>query len=95
MKSVNDHFYIQRVKAGDIHAFSGIVSKYQSMVLTVIRKMVDSQEDAEDITQMDNQSIDAISQISQLSVSNVKVKLHRIRKKLAVEINKLMQNENR
>jgi hypothetical protein len=28
-----------------------------------------------------------------MSVSNVKVKLHRIRKKLAVEINKLMYDE--
>ena len=186
MKSVNDHFYIQRVKDGDFHAFSQIVCKYQSMVLTIVKKMVDNREDAEDITQevfikvfkslgqfkeesefstwlyriaynttlselrkrkfsfvsvdellpienevvrdeieeldserklqhldsalkllppdeiflvtlyyMDNQSMDAISQISQLSVSNVKVKLHRIRKKLAAEINKSMQNENR
>jgi RNA polymerase sigma-70 factor (ECF subfamily) len=42
---------------------------------------------------MDGQSVESISRISNLTVSNVKVKLHRIRKKLAIEINKLMQDE--
>jgi RNA polymerase sigma-70 factor (ECF subfamily) len=41
------------------------------------------------------QSIDDISKISDLSVANVKVKLHRIRKKLALEINKLLDDENK
>jgi RNA polymerase sigma-70 factor (ECF subfamily) len=187
MKNGNDLFYIQRVKAGDIQAFSAIVSKYQQMVFTIVMKIVDNREDAEDITQevfikvfksiekfnatsefstwlyriaynttlselrkkklvftsidddfmfvndeltntndkeeeedievklqhldnalkklppdeiflvtlyyMDEQSIENISKISNLSVSNVKVKLHRIRKKLALEINKMMQDE--
>jgi len=39
---------------------------------------------------LDNQSVEEISRISNLSQANVKVKLHRIRKKLAIEINKLM-----
>jgi RNA polymerase sigma-70 factor (ECF subfamily) len=39
------------------------------------------------------QSIEAISRVSDLTVANVKVKLHRIRKKLALEINKLLENE--
>ncbi|MDR0798573.1 MAG: sigma-70 family RNA polymerase sigma factor [Dysgonamonadaceae bacterium] len=186
MKNVSDHFYIQRVKAGDVQAFSGIVQKYQSMVLTVVMKIVENREDAEDITQevfikvfksleqfkeesefstwlyriaynttlselrkrkicfttiedhlplaeeainedveaceteeklryldqalhtlppdeiflitlyyREKQSVDDISKISALSVSNVKVKLHRIRKKLALEMNKLMQDEKR
>jgi len=38
---------------------------------------------------LDNQSIEEISRVSNLSQANVKVKLHRIRKKLAIEINKL------
>jgi RNA polymerase sigma-70 factor (ECF subfamily) len=42
---------------------------------------------------MEGQSVENISRISKLTVSNVKVKLHRIRKKLAVEINKLIQDE--
>jgi len=184
MKSPNDLFYIQRVKAGDIRAFSAIVANYQKMIFTIILKIVDNREDAEDIMQevfvkvfksldqfkeesefstwlyriaynttiselrkrklsyvsindnldADNeefsveeasdgreiklqyldealkklppdeiflvtlfyfkeQSIETISEISNLSVANVKVKLHRIRKKLALEINRSLQNE--
>jgi RNA polymerase sigma-70 factor (ECF subfamily) len=186
MQNVNDHFYIQRIKAGDFRAFTGIVHKYQSKILTVVMKIVENREDAEDITQevfikafksleqfkgdsefstwlyriaynttmselrkkkfsfvpiddnysieneivneniedfntekrlacldaalkrlspdetflitlyyLDKQSIEVVSQISNLSVSNVKVKLHRIRKKLALEINKLIEDDNR
>ena len=182
MISSNNQDCIQRVKAGDFKAFSHIVSDYQQMVFTIVFKIIDNREDAEDITQeifikvfksldsfkeeaefstwlyriaynttlseirkrkmvfaayddnfstlkeeeinstiedvaaeerifyleqalktlpaedallitmfyMDNQSIEAISRISNLSIANVKVKLHRIRKKLAMEINKLM-----
>jgi RNA polymerase sigma-70 factor (ECF subfamily) len=39
------------------------------------------------------QSMEAISEICNLTVANVKVKLHRIRKKLALEINRLLQDE--
>ena len=183
MKNDNDLLYIQKVKAGDFRFFSTIVSKYQNMVFTIVLKIVENREDAEDITQevfikvfksiqqfredsefstwlyriaynttlselrkrklfftsiddglisinesfieeneeeteiklqyldkavkrlppdeiflltlhyMDGQSVENISRISDLTVSNVKVKLHRIRKKLAIEINKLMQDE--
>ena len=180
----NDLFCIQKVRAGDVRSFSTIVSKYRNMVFTIVLKIVENREDAEDITQeifikifksiqqfredsefstwlyrvaynttlselrkrklfftsindefvsvnesfieenneeeieiklqyldkavkkllpdevflltlhyMEGQSVENISRISNLTVSNVKVKLHRIRKKLAVEINKLMQNE--
>jgi len=186
MKTSNDLFYIQRVKAGDVRAFSAIVSNYQKMVFTIILKIVENREDAEDIMQeifvkvfksleqfkeesefstwlyriaynttiselrrrklsfvpMDDnlvhvnepvsdeeefeltdiklhyldvalkklppdeiflvtlyyfkeQSIEAIREISNLSVANVKVKLHRIRKKLALEINRLLQDEDK
>jgi len=184
MKSPNDLFNIQRAKAGDVRAFSTIVENYQRMVFTIILKIVDNREDAEDIMQEvfvkvfkslgkfkeesefstwlyriaynttvselrkrklsyvpinDNpdtgdeeftdeeeldaheiklqyldealkelppdeiflvtlyyfkeQSIEAISEISNLSVANVKVKLYRIRKKLALEINRLLADE--
>jgi RNA polymerase sigma-70 factor (ECF subfamily) len=183
MENAKDLFYVQRVKAGDIQAFAMIVSKYGEMVFTVVRKIVENREDAEDITQevfikvfksleqfrgesnfstwlyriayntaiselrkrklfyvhveehllsdnsyadengaeeteiklqymekalkklppdesflitlhyMDEQSIENMSIISNLSVSGIKVKLHRIRRKLAIEINKLMQDE--
>ena len=186
MKTPDDLFHIQRVKAGDIRAFSAIVSNYQQMVFTIVLKIVANREDAEDIMQEifvkvfkslgqfkeesefstwlyriaynttiselrkrkishisinDNldtdgqaftdeetfdskeiklqyldealkklppdeiflvtlhyykeQSIEAISKISNLSVANVKVKLHRIRKKLALEINRLLQDEDK
>ncbi|MDR0506452.1 MAG: RNA polymerase sigma factor [Dysgonamonadaceae bacterium] len=184
MKNDKDLFYIQKVKSGDFSAFSAIVSKYQNMVFTIVVKIVENREDAEDITQeifikvfksiqqfredsefstwlyriaynttlselrkrklfftsiddslifndesfteeddtekneiklqyldkamkkllpdeiflltlhyMDGQSVENISKISNQTVSNVKVKLYRIRKKLAVEIQKLMQDE--
>jgi RNA polymerase sigma-70 factor (ECF subfamily) len=183
MENMSDLFYVQRVKTGDIQSFATIVSRYGGMIFTIVRKMVDSKEDAEDIVQeifikvfksleqfreeskfstwlyriayntaiselrkkkpyyipaddnsladndtstderdgdvevklqyleqalkklspdeiflvtlhyMDGQSIENISMVSGLSVSNIKVKLHRIRKKLALEISKLIQNE--
>jgi RNA polymerase sigma-70 factor (ECF subfamily) len=186
MKNVNDLFYIQRIKSGDIRAFAGLVEKYQQMVLTIIIKIVENREDAEDIAQevfikvfksinqfkeesgfatwlyriaynttlselrkrkwtftsiddqlstieelendaweeqdkeeklrcldkalkqlapdetflitlyyLDKQSIEDISEIAGISSSNVKVKLHRIRKKIALIMNKFMQDENR
>jgi len=182
MVNSNNQDYIRQVKAGDFKAFSHIVSDYQQMVFTIVSKIVNNREDAEDITQeifikvfkslnsfkeesefstwlyriayntalseirkrkivfspferdfstlkdeeindniedlgveerifyleqalktlpaedallitmfyLDNQTIDEIGRISNLSQANVKVKLHRIRKKLAIEINKLM-----
>ena len=186
MGNGDDYFYIQRIKAGDMRAFSGIVSKYQSKLLTIILKIVGNREDAEDITQevfikvfksleqfkgdaefstwlyrvaynttlselrkrkftfvpiddkflteneavsenidemdtkhrlacldaalkrlspddaflitlyyLEEQSIDEISRISNLSGSNVKVRLHRIRKKLAAEIQTVYDENNR
>ncbi|MDR1610811.1 MAG: RNA polymerase sigma factor [Candidatus Symbiothrix sp.] len=184
MKNGNDLFYIQKVKDGDFRSFSAIVSKYRNMVFTIVLKIIENREDAEDLTQeifikvfksmqqfredsefstwlyriaynttlselrkrklfftsindefisvsesfteendkeeveiklqyldkamkklppdeifllslhyIESQSVENIGRISNLTVSNVKVKLHRIRKKLAVEINKLMQDE--
>ena len=185
MKNPNDLFYIQQVKAGDIRAFSAIVSNYQKMVFTIVLKIVENREDAEDIMQeifvkayksldkfkeesefstwlyriaynttiselrkrkvsyisindgldtvnefndedefdlkeiklqyldevlkklppdeiflvtlyyYKEQSIEAISKIGNLSIANVKVKLHRIRKKIALELNRLLQDEDK
>ncbi len=172
---------IKRVKAGDYKAFAHIVSTCRPMVFTIIFRIVNNREDAEDIAQevfikvfksldsyreesefstwlyriaynttlsemrkrkivfssftdnfsnlreeelienledlemeekililekalkllppedallitlfyMDHRPIEEIGRISGLSQANVKVKLHRIRKRLAVEINKL------
>jgi RNA polymerase sigma-70 factor (ECF subfamily) len=184
MRNKNDLLYIQRIKAGDIQAFSAIVSGYRNMVFTIVLKIIENREDAEDITQeifikifksieqfredsefstwlyriaynttlselrkrkirftsieddlltinemitdekengeteikiqfldkalkkllpdelflvtlhyMEDKSFEDISRISNLSLANVKVKMFRIRKKLAFEINKMMQDE--
>ncbi|MDR3061402.1 MAG: sigma-70 family RNA polymerase sigma factor [Dysgonamonadaceae bacterium] len=185
MAKSNDLYWIQRAKAGDISAFSHVVSIYQGMVYNVILRLVNNKEDAEDIMQevfvkvfkslsgfkeesefstwlyriaynttlselrkkkmvlysfennfsnpenedidihddiddvsteeqiqyleqaikmlnsdealiitlfyLDDQSIEQISKVTNLTIANVKVKLHRIRKKLAIEINKLIE----
>ncbi|GHT61054.1 DNA-directed RNA polymerase sigma-70 factor [Bacteroidia bacterium] len=184
MKNDKDLFYIQKVKAGDFRSFAPLVSKYRNMVFTIVLKIVENREDAEDISQeifikvfksiqqfredsefstwlyriayntalselrkrklfltsiddsfisinepvteennedemevklqyldkalkrlppddvflltlhyLEGQSVENMGRISNLTVSNVKVKLHRIRKKLALEIIKLMQDE--
>jgi hypothetical protein len=51
MKNVNDLFYIQQVKAGNIQAFATIVNKYRHLVLTLVCKIITNRDDAEDITQ--------------------------------------------
>ena len=174
---------VQRIKAGDVRAFSEIVAHYNKMVFTLVIKIIDNREDAEDITQeiflkvfksleqfkeesefstwlyriaynttlseirkrklifvpieeywaseegdcdeidalskedkfrlldkalkrlppdeallitlfyLNDRTIDEISKITSLSVPNIKVKLHRIRKKLVATINQLMQDE--
>jgi RNA polymerase sigma-70 factor (ECF subfamily) len=184
MRNVNDLFYIQQAKAGNMQAFAVIVNKYKQLVLTLVCKIITNRDDAEDITQeifikvfksleqfkekstfstwlykiayntalseirkqkidfisynanyqsvsedeeigekiedfekeeklffleealkqlppderllitlfyLNEQTIEEISTITNLSFSNVKVKLHRIRKKLAIEINQLMK----
>ena len=179
MTNFNAAQCIQRIESGDVRAFSEIVSHYRKMVFTLVIKIVDNREDAEDITQeifikvfrvlgqfkgdsefstwlyriaynttlseirkrkpvfvpieenytyegepktdvlenedrlhlldkalkllppdeallislfyMNDRKIDDISKITSLSVANVKVKLHRIRKKLMVTINQLMR----
>jgi RNA polymerase sigma-70 factor (ECF subfamily) len=183
MDNASDIICVQRIKAGDLQAFTTIVSRYGDMIFTIVRKIANNRVDAEDITQevfikvfksleqfreesrfstwlyriaynttiselrkkklsyirtddarliendlitdtneedieiklryleqamkvlspdevflvtlfyMDEQSVENISSISDLSVSNVKVKLHRIRRKLSIEIMKLMQDE--
>jgi len=45
MKNPNDRFNIQRAKAGDIRAFSTLVSNYQNRIFTIILKIVANRED--------------------------------------------------
>ena len=183
MTGKEDIYYVRMIKAGDQQAFTPLVRRYQGMIFSLIRRIVENAEDAEDITQevfvkifqsihrfreesdfstwiyriayntaiselrkrrhdclsldehvtgaeeeelavaeesatkeeqlrlledlltrlpaadallitmyyLDEKSIREISRITGLSESNIKVKLHRIRKFLNFELNKLLQ----
>ncbi len=183
MADFDDIYYIKQIKNGHTDAFVHIVRRYERMVFTIVRKIVFSHTDAEDIVQevfikafqaldkfreesgfatwlyritynttiselrkrkheftaiedhfsniadddisdtidevstedklkhldsvlkkmppddallitmfyMNNHSVQDISQITGNSIANVKVKLHRIRKFMNFEINKLIQ----
>lgn len=182
MASINDLYYVNKVKAGDFRAFSEIVSRYKNKIFNIVFRVVENREDAEDLTQevfikvfksidkfreqaefstwlyrvaynttisevrkrklnfvsldntqnvdvsepmensetldkekqiellnqalktimpddafmvslfyMENKSMNEIADIFDISLSNVKVKLYRIRKKLEIEISRLMK----
>ena len=73
-----------------------ISTKERLEYLDIVLKMLNP-DDALLITlfYLNNHSIEEISKIANLSQSNVKVKLHRIRKFMNFEINKLIRNETR
>ena len=184
MRFQDDNDYIVRVLSGDVSAYASLVAKHKNLVFTIVLKIVNNREDAEEISQdvflkayhslntferkskfstwlyriaynaaisktrkkkiemvaiedsvisnystdeinrnmneldeddrqiilekalkrlpeednllitlfyKNETSIDDISEITGLSVSNVKVKLHRIRKKLYEEMNELIK----
>lgn len=47
----NDLYYIKQVLRGEVEAFAHIVRQYDRMVFTVVNKVVQRREEAEDITQ--------------------------------------------
>jgi RNA polymerase sigma-70 factor (ECF subfamily) len=51
MVFLSDNMYIDRVLAGDIHAFTGLVNKYKDMVFTLSYRLSGNREDAEEIAQ--------------------------------------------
>lgn len=51
MKDTNDQIYIEKTLAGDIQAFSVIVSRYQNKVFNIVFRIIGNREDAEDLTQ--------------------------------------------
>ena len=50
-KYINDSFYIEKIKAGDVQAFSVIVSRYKDKVFSIVYRIINNREDAEDLTQ--------------------------------------------
>jgi RNA polymerase sigma-70 factor (ECF subfamily) len=51
MKNESDLRCVRQVKAGDVQAFSGIVSAYRNRVFTLVLRICENRDDAEDITQ--------------------------------------------
>jgi RNA polymerase sigma-70 factor (ECF subfamily) len=51
MKFQDDNEYIGRVLGGDVGAYASLVTKHKSLVFSIILKIVNSREDAEEIAQ--------------------------------------------
>ena len=51
MTECDDIIYIRRTLAGDTEAFSVLVKRYQSLVFSLVRRMVRQLQDAEDVAQ--------------------------------------------
>lgn len=51
MENKDDLYYIRLVQKGNIDAFVHIVRRYNKMIFTIIRKVVNRREEAEDVTQ--------------------------------------------
>lgn len=51
MKYKDDILYIDQVLSGDISAFSVLIERYQSFVYTIILRIVENKEDAEEAAQ--------------------------------------------
>ena len=51
MTTCDDIIYIRRTLAGDADAFSVLVERYQSLVFSVVSRIVRQREDAEDVAQ--------------------------------------------
>ncbi len=51
MAEKNDLYYIRQVLRGEVDAFAHIVRQYNRMVFTVVNRVVQRREEAEDITQ--------------------------------------------
>jgi RNA polymerase sigma-70 factor (ECF subfamily) len=51
MKFQDDNDYIGRVLSGDVSAYASLVTKHKNLVFSIILKIVNSREDAEEIAQ--------------------------------------------
>ncbi|WP_299315418.1 RNA polymerase sigma factor [uncultured Aquimarina sp.] len=51
MNHQSDQYYINQVLEGDVNAFSGLVKRYQSLVYTIVYRMIRNKEEAEEIAQ--------------------------------------------
>ncbi len=51
MELYSDTYYIERIQAGDINSFGCLLDRYDRQVFSLIRKIVENREDAEELTQ--------------------------------------------
>lgn len=51
MAELDDIYYINLIRGGDTNAFVYLVRRYQRMIFTIVAKIVNNTNDAEDITQ--------------------------------------------
>jgi len=51
MQKLNDQHYINLVIGGDVHAFAVLVDRYKNLVFTLSLKMLQSREEAEEVSQ--------------------------------------------
>jgi len=51
MKFQDDNEYIRRVLSGDVSAYASLVAKHKSLVFSIVLKIVNNREDAEEISQ--------------------------------------------
>lgn len=51
MNHQSDQYYIKQVLEGEVNAFSSLVERYQSLVYTIVFRMVRNKEEAEEIAQ--------------------------------------------
>ncbi|WP_298543947.1 RNA polymerase sigma factor [uncultured Aquimarina sp.] len=51
MNHQSDRYYIKQVLEGEVNAFSNLVERYQSLVYTIVFRMIRNKEEAEEIAQ--------------------------------------------
>ncbi|MCX6249326.1 MAG: sigma-70 family RNA polymerase sigma factor [Bacteroidetes bacterium] len=51
MKYQDDSYYIERVLSGDVSVYGTLVAKHKNMVFSIVLKILNSREDAEEISQ--------------------------------------------
>jgi RNA polymerase sigma-70 factor (ECF subfamily) len=51
MKVRDDNDYIGRVLSGDVSAYASLVAKHKNLVFSIVLKIVNNREDAEEISQ--------------------------------------------
>ena len=51
MKFQDDSYYIERVLTGDVSAYASLVAKHKNLVFSIVLKILNNREDAEEIAQ--------------------------------------------